>query len=48
MNYVVGFRKEDGSIGRANLSDFDGDYLAAAEFVKKETGSKVALILVKG
>lgn len=48
MNYTVGFRKEDGSVGIALLNGWEGDYQSAAQYVKEQTGTKVALVLVKG
>lgn len=47
MKYMVGFRKQDGSIGIASISDCDTRQ-EAAELVKQSTGSHVALVLVKG
>lgn len=47
MNYTVGFRKPDGSIGIANIEDCD-NYQDAANLVKNATSSPVALVLVKG
>lgn len=47
MNYTVGFRKQDGSIGIAKIQDC-ATHQEAAELVKNATGSPVALVLVKG
>jgi hypothetical protein len=47
MNFTVGFRKEDGSIGIAAIEGCE-TYQEAAELVKNATSSPVALVLVKG
>lgn len=47
MIFTVGYRKADGSIGKANISDCD-DHCSAREAVIEHLGVKTILVLIQG